>query len=496
MQLRAVPAALLVVLLVSFNPVSSAAEPSTYPNASVYIDVGENGNANVTLVFSGRGFSTFWIMLPKFEKIHLCGLKGKYALSNETSGAYFYYNTTITLSPSEDGSYELRLCYSFPYAVLMQGDRAWFMSPLLTAHSSMTIAVYVNLPQLKSILRESPASTSQAGSYRVYLLSRATPAEIQGRVVVEYTMRKSVPSAFLSSADEKVRVEYPQPYTSLANRTLSIAVQAYDQLRRLAGFEVQRVVLRFYLPEQQMGGLGALGFVRGEDVNAGGKGPIMLNLALIRFAPGYHETTIIHELVHVFLGAAGVEANTNTRWFHEGMAQYVSLMVADKIGINVSDYRSDLDNGSLAVLNAYRGKLSFLEKWPSGVEGEAAAYLASYYIVANISRRYGEDSYVAKLFSALRNRGGAKSTREVVLAMSEAARSNLAPVFREWGFSNIEDWVDPSESEEAEGQLAAVLVTMGLIAGVLVYLLNAKVKRELELLASAQQTFFEKKAGK
>ncbi|MEM4665741.1 MAG: hypothetical protein QW498_00355 [Thermofilum sp.] len=486
---KAISAALLAVILVSFSPVSSAAQPVNLPSASAYIDVGENGNANVTLVFSGRGFSTFWITLPKFEKVRLCGLKGGYALYNETSGAYFYYNTTVTLHPSDDGSYELRLCFSFPYAVLMQGDRAWFMSPLLTAHSSISIAVFVKLPLLKSVVRESPSSVNQTGDYRVYILSRTAQADLQGRVVVEYTMRSSVPSAFISSMDGRVRVEYPQPYTSIANKTLEIATQAYSQLRDLTGIEVQRVDLRFYLPEQQMGGLGALGFVRGEDVNAGGRGPIMLNLALIRFAPGYHETTVVHEMIHVFLGAAGVEANANTRWFHEGVAQYVSLIVAERIGVNVSEYHRDLENGSRAVLNAYRGKLSFIEKWPSGSEEEAAAYLASYYIIANISSRYGQASYIARLFSALSSRGGAKTTREIVLAMSEAARTNLAPLFREWGFSNIEDWQDPLSGGVAERQLAAALVLLGIAAGALVYILNTRVRRELELLAGNREFF-------
>lgn len=484
MQLRLALVAILTVLLIFICSASVEASPSMFPSVSAYINVGENGNASVTLEFSGRGSSSFWITLPKFERVNLCGLKGSYKLFNESSGAYFYYNTTITLYPSDDGSYELKLCFNFPYSVLMQDNRAWFMSPLLIGHSSVNITVFVSLPLLKKVLRETPSLASETGGYRVYILSRASQVDMQGRVVIEYIMEKSIPSVFIESEDRRIRVEYPQPYTVFAKKTLEVALQAFNQLQSLTGLEVQKVDFRFYLPEQRMGGLGALGFVRGEDVNVGGKGPIMLNLALTRFAPGYHETTIIHEMVHVFLGAVGVEANANTRWFHEGLAQYLSLLIAERIGVNVTDYALNLENGSRTIVSAYRGKISFVEKWPSGSEEEPAAYLASYYIVANISSMYGQAGYITKLFNTLKKKGGVKTTQEIVLAMSEAAGANLAPLFREWGFSNLSDWQAPSRAQEAEKQLVTVLALLGLVAGALIYMLNTKVKREAELQAA------------
>lgn len=472
--------ALLLVLLASVTPTRVGAQVLMPPTVKAYIDVGEEGSANVTLAFSGEGISKFWITLPKFEKVRVCGLKGSYSLLNESYGAYFYWNTTVTIYPSEDGKYELKLCFNFPYAVLMQSDRAWFMSPLLVAHESIGITVLVRLPSPKKILRESPAISKEIDGYRVYVLSRTSQADMQGRVVVEFEMKSEVPSALVTSADGRITVEYPKPYTALANRTLEIASRAYSLLENITGIAIQRLDFRFYLPERQLGGISALGFVRGEDVNAGGRGPIMLNLALIRFAPGYHETTIIHEMIHVFLGATGVEANSNTRWFHEGLAQYLSLWVAERIGINVTDYGEDLKSGSKAVFTAYNGRLSFVEKWPSGSEEEAAAYLASYYIIANISGRYGSIQYISRLFNALKDRGGARSTREIVLAMSEAASSNLAPVFRNWGFSDVEDWLEKQGDFGAEEYLLLVLLLIGLIAGAIINTLNARIKREAD----------------
>jgi len=169
------------------------------------------------------------------------------------------------------------------------------------------------------------------------------------------------------------------------------------------------------------------------------KGPIYLNLALTRYAPGYMETTIIHELVHVYLGIVGVEANDATRWFHEGMAQYLSIKIAEAIGINVSEYKNDMYNSSKALYYYTGGKFGFIQKWPSDDVSEQEAYLASFYIIANISDSYGGLSYAQRVFSELR-RHPVSTSSDTVIVLSQAAGRNLAPFFRSLGFSNIQDW--------------------------------------------------------
>ncbi|MFZ8855200.1 MAG: hypothetical protein ACO2OQ_03435, partial [Thermofilaceae archaeon] len=159
---------------------------------------------------------------------------------------------------------------------------------------------------------------------------------------------------------------------------------------------------------------------------------------------------------------------------------------------NVADYENSLGNASRAALRVASGNLGrYLEKWPSSEEGEGLAYALSYYVLSNISSRYGGEAYIARLFSALKRFGKVDSTRSIVLAMSEAAGENLAPLFRYWGFLGVADWSglpDPPKGGgrsmfpgSADDGLAAVLTLLGLMIGLLVYLVDQRVRRELEV---------------
>uniref|UniRef100_A0A7C3SLF6 Peptidase MA-like domain-containing protein n=1 Tax=Thermofilum pendens TaxID=2269 RepID=A0A7C3SLF6_THEPE len=488
------PAVMLAVLVTVLETAHASPGTASLGEILVRIDVHETGNATVFITFSGTGEASPWITLPKYEQVRACEVKGSFQILNRSTNAYFYVNSTVLLRAAEDGQYSLTLCYSFPYAVLMYEDRGWFMSPLLLADPRAQLVVHVRIPFVEKVTFESPESSGTLDGYRVYNLAKAAGALMQGRVIVEFTSQLRIPSSEMQDPETGITVEYPQPYTGIAAKTLEVARKSYVVLRSIAGTSPPAIRFRFYLPEQSLGGLWALGFVRGEDVNVGGRGPIMLNLALVRYAPGYHETTVIHEMVHVFLGAVGVEANTNTRWFHEGMAQYLSILVASKVGINVTDYASTLENSSRAAFQvALQNPGKHIEKWPSSEEEEGLAYLLSYYVVSNISSRYGGEVYVTRLFSALRRSEKVDSTRSVVMAMSEAAGENLAPLFRHLGFRDVVDWTgDPASQNRqrssggsvlpgsTDDSLAAAFTLLGLAIGLVAYLVDQRVRRELE----------------
>jgi hypothetical protein len=204
--------------------------------------------------------------------------------------------------------------------------------------------------------------------------------------------------------------------------------------------------------------LSALGYVMGEDINAGGEGPIYLNLALLRFKEGYLETTVVHELVHKALGALGVPANRELRWFHEGVAQYVSVKICEKIGIDVSDAEASLESAA-RVFGSGLAKPGFVQRWtPSGDEG--SYYAASYYVVATLAEERGGLGYIKRVASEIRRRGGVSSNQDLVEALSAAAGEDLAPRFRDWGFEVSETRV------AAVPRLAAALAAAALAAAV------------------------------
>jgi hypothetical protein len=485
---------IFIIALFAFaflEPLLTAQPAGNKVELSAYIDVSSDGNATVKIAIQYKGRATFFMTLPKFQPVYLCNETGigKLNIQNETSSAYFYYNSTITINDDNPG--QLVLCYSFPSAVLMAGTRGWFMSPLLWTNLDK-VSVYVSLPMAKKITYESPVSTSISGNYRVYTLSAGIPQDIGNRVTIEFDLKENVKENILQEKTPQtiITVRYPVFYRNIAENALKTAIKSIQYLNNLTGVTPRNVTLVFYLPEKKMGGIYALGFVLGEDVNAGGKGPIYLNLALTRYAPGYMETTIIHELVHVYLGMVGVEANDATRWFHEGMAQYLSIKIAEAIGINVSEYRNDMYNSSKALYYYTGGKFGFIQKWPSDDVSEQEAYLASFYIIANISDSYGGLSYAQRVFSELRKHPVSTSS-DIVIVLSQAAGKNLAPFFRSLGFSNIQDWsptpsagntVTTRDTPLLSGYMSLIVaLVLSLLIFLVVYYGNFEINQKLKM---------------
>ncbi|AGT34708.1 hypothetical protein N186_01560 [Thermofilum adornatum] len=160
---------IFIIALFAFaflEPLLTAQPAGNKVELSAYIDVSSDGNATVKIAIQYKGRATFFMTLPKFQPVYLCNETGigKLNIQNETSSAYFYYNSTITINDDNPG--RLVLCYSFPSAVLMAGTRGWFMSPLLWTNLDK-VSVYVSLPMAKKITYESPVSTSISGNYRV-----------------------------------------------------------------------------------------------------------------------------------------------------------------------------------------------------------------------------------------------------------------------------------------------------------------------------------------
>lgn len=465
-----------------------------------YIKVGEGGNATVTLTFIAHSRVSFTFTLPKFEQYRVCSSYGNYSIRDVPSSAYFYYNSSIMLTPGDNGTALLSVCYDFPYATLLSGNRGWFMSPMLIAYPAYPVEVHVHIPGVSEVTLESPKADRVLGNEdRVYTLSPSKTQVITGRVVIEYTASNIVEVLNFTSRVQNtiVVVEGPKYYKSLAERVASVASRASEELSGVSGVSVPMLYFKLYLPRESMGGINTLGFVMGEDINAGGQGPIMINLALLRYAPGYLETTVIHEMVHTFLGRVGVEANDETRWFHEGLAQYLSIVVAEKTGYNVSEYAEDLLNASQFFFNYVSGNLSFIEKWPSDPYSVSEAYLASFYIVYNITESHGGLKFIKALFNSLKVYGKVKNTKDIVLTLSEAAGENLAPLFRKWGFKNVVDWTpSPRVSPETpsqrsgSGAFSTVVLALGVLIGLLTYVLNARVQRELEVART--KSVFEK----
>lgn len=505
---KAIPLLLVFILLFSVIPVLSAETASSYPEINIYIDVREDGNATVYYNITGFGATRFWIFLPKNETIVGRTFKGSFSIVNHTSSYYFYYNSTINVTPGDDNTYSFQLSYKFPFASIMADYNGWFMSPALIAEPDIEMTVYVKIPNLKRITLEEPKHIGTKNGYLVYVLQGQLYSQLGGRIIIEYNMTIPAPVKTYSKKFDGtvVKIEYPIYYLSFAEKTVNIAGEALKYYIDIFSIKPQELEFRFYLPKQAMGGIGTLGFVRGSDINVGGEGPIQLNLALMRYAPGYHETTILHEMVHMFLGKLNVEANDNVRWFHEGMAEYISLHVAEKMGINVKDILEDLDKLSKTLYDQLGGRIGFVENWPNSNDIlEPQAYLASYYIIKTLADQYGGIEYIKRVCKAIKDHGGIRSTQDIVDVLSEAAGKDLSGLFSKWGFHNVSPWNKPKEQEQqkqqnensgekeqetsildtARGTIITVVVVLAGAAAFIVYIMNNRIIREVEFALSA-----------
>jgi hypothetical protein len=153
-----------------------------------------------------------------------------------------------------------------------------------------------------------------------------------------------------------------------------------------------------------------------------------VNLALIRFKPGYLEQVVLHEYVHLALGEVGVEAKDDLRWFHEGVAEYISGEICKALGIDtdVDEHLVNYEN----YVKTYGNDISFVEDW----EDEPLYYSLAYAVVRKLGDDLGGLAFYRSTFYEIKRRGGVSDLQGIVDVMSAVAGRDLSGLFRGWGF--------------------------------------------------------------
>ena len=417
-------------------PLLALAALAAPTSAKLVVRVSESGNATVSLVVTCEGAGSFSTYLPRFERWSYTVAGGELLGVEPHPSSYYFYDNVTFAYRAEGGSLSINFTYRFPFAALYSEGRGWFMSPLVGLSPPAGIDVLVEIRNLDTVI-----AVTVNGAVVTYVregkelripIPAATVASSGGlRVTVDFRPERVKEEVFTEEAGNvSVRLRAPSFYRGLARTIARVVEKALPRLREVFGYRPVSLEFKLFLPS--MMDLRALGYVLGEDINAGNEGPVYLNLALVRFKEGYFETTIVHELVHKALGALGVPASAELRWFHEGVAQYASLEICGKIGINVSDLRADLEAAARPYREGLR-KPGFVSRWsPAGDEG--SYYAASYYIVSSLCGRYGGLDYLKRVAEEIQRRGGVRTNSELVEALSAAAGTDLAPQFRAWGF--------------------------------------------------------------
>ena len=425
---------LAVMLLFAFIVILSRNVYAS-PTVTYLIHVYDYGNASVSILISDTEAGSAFTFTPKFENYTVETVSGTFQVINQTAVTYFYDNYTISYQPGEDGVFRLNISFMFPYASLSTGSRAWFMTPLLGAPKNARVFVNVTLDNFGKLLRSDPHPINQQNNKLSFIV---LDAYVGSRVAIEYQLAQPLEEKnFTFNIDgTEVTIKAPTIYTGLAKKIANIYGKTKNLLDYVFVESFDKLEFQLFLP--RLRDVSTLGYVRGEEINVGGSGPIWINIALLRYVPGYFETTVVHEYVHKALARAGIEANSQLRWFHEGTAQYVALEVCKQAGINVSFLEKERERAFKYVEENIRD-FGFLQNWNT-IPDQGLAYAASEYIVTKLAEKYGGLSFIRRVVQEAMRTGSIKTNSKLVQILSSAAGENLAPQFRDWGFTiELED---------------------------------------------------------
>ena len=454
------PLVVLLFLLLILPITSSPCLVESLPSAKLvyYINVKENANATITIVFEAKGSGVGFIGLPLFEEYKVSVHEGEIKWLDFKPVSVFYTNASFSFRGK---NIRMVITYNFPYATLIAEDKAWFMSPYILASSSFEVFVEVELygldPSRKVRFWPYEPLKQHGNKFTFAILNPVS----DNRVIIEYKLSEKVPNVDYRKAigESEVVVRVAKYYRHIADKVFYVLEKTYEELEYVFGELPDKLEFEFYLPE--LNDLSALGYVKERTIEMGVEGPIYLNLALIRFKEGFLEETVIHECVHVVLGLIGVSSNREIRWFHEGMAEYVAIKVCSVAGINVTDFIKMHREGAREALKLYGGDLSFIIYWEYSTPMARLYYSAAFYIMNKTAEENGGLVYVKKLVREIEKQGGADSNEEVIQAMSKAAGKDLRRQFRKWGFPvTVQDengGEDLGNNESKEKQLIKAL---------------------------------------
>ena len=430
---------ILLFSIVNLSPISTQ-ETLAIPQYVYYIDVFNNGSALVRITFTANGNGSTFIYLPKFTSYTINFSGGRVFFYNLTSKVDYYFYKLIGLRYFSKGMFKATISYIFKYASLMVGYNAWFMSPLIGVANNSTVNVVVHVPNFSSFTETFP-EIPKIRNDTLYFNSLEKAATVEGysieegaRVSFNYRLKRPIEEEVVNRTlpyGVKLTFHIPIYYKEIIDKIYRILNESYPYYKHIFGEYSSELEFRFYLPETI--DLSVYGYVKGEIISLRKNGPIYINMALIRFAPGILEQTVLHEYVHVALGKIGVVANSNLRWVHEGLAEYISLNIMEKLGYNMS-YQW---NARLSLVSSFLkkyGTYGAVSHWVSGPD-EPLFYSAALKVIKTIGDKYGGLDFYRRVFIVVKKMGGITTTNQFIEACAKVGGQSIYDTFSELGFS-------------------------------------------------------------
>jgi len=224
-------------------------------------------------------------------------------------------------------------------------------------------------------------------------------------------------------------------YAEYARSILDLYNRTYNDLVDLFNVTLDKADVKFFIPDfESLLAIG--GYV---PFTSNRMGDININFVFTRYMEGYIEVIALHELVHHFLWKAGISPK-GLLWFHEGMAQYVSMEIANNIGYEGAKEMSKQMEESVSALKSLVGEeFGFIQEWSMSNQPRDVGYYytAAYYVVKSIAENHGELAYYASFFRLMHGET-VSSNAELGYYLSLASNESVAETLNSWGF-NVPD---------------------------------------------------------
>lgn len=360
--------------------------------------------------------------------------------------SYFYQAFKFKYEAA--GTFNMTIRFGFGTGAIIIEPRGIFYSPQIGFQYGSSASAEVDLPpgnifQVKPSLAVFVGAVGNypATSFRGHTHVLFSLPENQGRIQVEFSVGFEEPEfTTLKSSDNKTfTFKSVTRYRTYAQSILNLYDGIYSNFTRLFNATLDNVAVQFFLPDFE-----TLLTVGGFVPFAGGElGEININVFFVRAVNGTIEVIAAHELVHHFIGKTGVPPS-DFLWFHEGMAQYISITALARLDYEgATQLKDNLETSASNLISDLRSEdfsLIDLQYWTPNSQPEnvdvQALYAASYYVVSRLPQRVKRDGfdYYGSFFKLIH---GTQVTDINILALylSMAANASVAVTLHRWGFS-------------------------------------------------------------
>jgi hypothetical protein len=441
---------LLLIIVVSLTSSFSIFEVTASPSSSYHyrFTVDQEGATTIVVNFQSDSSGSSWVIVPKDWSGTPNVISGRitqssYVDTQEVVGEsqYFYEAYKFTYSSGSNGIFNMTIEFDMDTGALIIDQRGIFFSPLIGFDyptSSSTAEVFFD-----SSLTVNSNNAIAVGS-KDYQPSQVTAHraifnlnEKLLRLQIEFTTNRSTEYVTLQSANKVFSFNAVKKYSTYASSILNLYDKIYDNYTSLFNVTLTPPVgVQFFLPSFDEF-LSVGGFT---PFTSAGAGIININIFFIRAVNGTIEVIAAHELVHHFLIKAGLSPN-DFLWFHEGMAQYVSVTVIDSLGYEGATQEKDsLEQSASQLIQLYgESNLGFVQNWDPLVSPANVGnyYVAAYYVVSRLAQDYGGLDYYKRFFELMHGLN-VDNIDILTLYLSKAANASVALTLQNWGFSVID----------------------------------------------------------